>query len=63
LIEYPGRLEELFEAPHDSFPEDTPAARQVRGSQAEREKEREWEVERGGPAGFGTTSHLQALGG
>ena len=30
---------ELFEAPHDSFPEDTPELWQVRGSQAERKKE------------------------
>jgi len=28
-----------------------------------REKEGEWEVKRGGPAGFGTTCNLQALGG
>jgi hypothetical protein len=30
---------ELFEAPHDSFPEVTPEVWQVRGSQAERKKE------------------------
>ena len=33
------RLEERFEAPHDSFPEDTPEVWQVGGSQAERKKE------------------------
>ncbi len=33
------RLDELFEAPHDSFPEDTTAAWQERGAQTERKKE------------------------
>ena len=37
----PERLEERFEAHHDSFPEDTTVAWQVRGSHTERKKESE----------------------
>ena len=61
LPEYSKGLSELFESSHDSLPEDTNAVWQEHVSQAERKKVSGWE--RGGPAGYGTTSNPQALGG
>ena len=55
------KTERTLESPHNSFPEDTTAVWQEHASHAERKKESGWE--RGGPAGFGTTSNPQALGG